>query len=116
MTLWWLAQKDQSESCLSGWDKRIAVKDLETFDSVRGLKYLGMVHYTIPGGYLETTPSGSIEGMASMMGVTHAKTPTTPGIRTKATDGGRRETSGRGKTTNVSRLCGNGTVEPQSST
>ena len=61
--------------------QRIAVKGLETFDSVRGLKYLGMLYYTIPGGYLETTPSGYIEGMASMMGVTHAKTPTTPGIR-----------------------------------
>ena len=57
------------------------VKDLETFDSVRGLKYLEMVYYTFPGGYLETTPSGYIEGMASMMGVTDAKTPTTPGIR-----------------------------------
>ena len=41
----------------------------------------GWVYYTSPGGYLETTPSGYIEGMASMMGVTHAKTPTTPGIR-----------------------------------
>ena len=28
----------------------IAVKGLETFDSVRGLKNLGMVYYTIPGG------------------------------------------------------------------
>ena len=61
----------------------IAVKGLETFDSVRGLKDLGMVYYTIPGGYLETTPSGYIEGMASMMGTTHAKTCTTPGIRPK---------------------------------
>ena len=59
----------------------IVVKGLETFDSVRGLKYLEMVYYTFPGGYLETTPSGDIEGMASMMGVTDAKTPTTPGIR-----------------------------------
>ena len=61
--------------------QRIAVKGLETFDSVRGLKYLEMVYYTIPGGYLETTPSGYIEGMASMIVVTHSKTPTTPGIR-----------------------------------
>ena len=37
--------------------QRIAVKGLETFDSVRGLKYLEMVYCTIPGGYLETTPS-----------------------------------------------------------
>ena len=61
--------------------QRIAVTGLETFDSVRGLKYLGMLYYAIPGGYLETTPSVYIEVMASMMGVTHAKTPTTPGIR-----------------------------------
>ena len=61
--------------------QRIAVKGLETFDSMRGLRYLGMVYCTIPGGFLETTPSGYIEVMASMMGLTHAKTPTTPGIR-----------------------------------
>ena len=61
----------------------IAVKGLETFDSMRGLKYLEMVYNTILFGYLETTPSVYIEGMASMMGVTHAKTPTTPGIRTR---------------------------------
>ena len=30
--------------------QRIAVK-------VRGVKHMGMVSYTIPGGYLETTPS-----------------------------------------------------------
>ena len=48
---------------------------------MRGLKYLGMVYCTIPGRYLETTPSGYIEETASMMGVTHAKTPTTPGVR-----------------------------------
>ena len=61
---------------------RIAVKGLETFDSARGLKYLGMVYNTIPAGFLETTLAGYIEGMASMMGVMHAKTPTTPGFRT----------------------------------
>ena len=61
--------------------QRIAVTGLETFDSVRGLKYLGMLYYAIPGGYQETTPSVYIDVMASMMGVTHAKTPTTPGIR-----------------------------------
>ena len=55
--------------------QRIAVKGLETFDSVRGLKCLGMLYGTVPGGYLETTPSGYI--------VTHAKTPTKPGIRPK---------------------------------
>ena len=64
--------------------QRIAVKGFgRLLDSERGLKYLGMLCFTIPGGYLETTPSGYIEGMASMMGVTHAKTPTTPGIRPK---------------------------------
>ena len=63
--------------------QRIAVKGLETFDSVRGLKFLGLVQYTIPGGFLETTPSGCIEGVASMMGVLLAKTPTTAGIRTR---------------------------------
>ena len=63
--------------------QRIAVEGLETFDSARGLQYLEMVCYTFPGGYLETIPSGYIEGMASMMGVMHAKTPTTPGIRTR---------------------------------
>ena len=31
------------------------------------------MYYTIPGGYLETTPSGYIEGMASMMGAVHGK-------------------------------------------
>ena len=46
--------------------QRTAVKGLETFDSARGLKHPGMVHDTIPGGYLETTPS------ASMMCVMHA--------------------------------------------
>ena len=61
---------------------RIAVKGLETLDSARGLKYLGMVYNTIPAGFLETTLAGYIEGMASMMGVMHAKTPTTPGFRT----------------------------------
>ena len=61
--------------------QRIAVKGLETLDSVRVLKYLGMVYHTVPGGYLETTPSGYIEGLASRMGVTHATTPSTPGIR-----------------------------------
>ena len=30
--------------------QRIAVKGLETFDSVRGLKYLEVVYHTIPGG------------------------------------------------------------------
>ena len=64
--------------------QRIAVKGLETFDSARGLKYLVMVYYTIPGGYLETTPSGYIEVMASMMGVTHARTHRTPGIRPRS--------------------------------
>ena len=63
--------------------QRIAVKGLETFDPVRGLKFLGMVYYSMPGGYPETTPSRYIEGMASMIGVLRAKTPTTPGIRTK---------------------------------
>ena len=63
--------------------QRTAVKGPETFDSVRGAEYLGMVYYTVPDGYLETTPSRYIERMASMMGVTHAKTPTTPGIRTR---------------------------------
>ena len=67
--------------------QRVAVKSLETFDPVRGLKYLGMVYYRIPGGHpgghKETIPPGYIEGMASMMGVLHAKTPATPGIRTR---------------------------------
>ena len=63
--------------------QRFAVKGLETFDSVRGLKFLGMVHKTIPCEFLETTPSGYIEGMASMMGVLQAKTPTTAGIHTR---------------------------------
>ena len=40
----------------------IAVKGLETLDSVRGLEYPGMAYCTIPGGYLETTPSGYTEG------------------------------------------------------
>ena len=48
---------------------------------MRELKNLGMLHCIFSGGYLETTPSGYIEGMASMMGVTHAIKPTTPGIR-----------------------------------
>ena len=53
---------------------------------MRGLKFLGMVHYTIPGGFLERTPSGYIKGMASMMTVLHAKTPTTAhGIRQRQT-------------------------------
>ena len=63
--------------------QRIAVKGPETFHSVRGLMYLGMVHKTIPGEFLETTPSGYIEGMESMMGVLQAKTPTTAGTRTR---------------------------------
>ena len=49
---------------------------------MRGLKYLGMVYCNISSGYLETTPSGYNEGMASVMGVLHAKTLTTPRIRT----------------------------------
>ena len=76
-----MVQKDQSEFCMSGWDNALLSRGLETFDSVRGLKYLGMVYFTTPNGHLETTPSGYIEGMASLVGVTHAKTPTTPGIR-----------------------------------
>ena len=63
--------------------QRIAVKGLETFDSAGGLKYLEVTYHTVPVGYLETTHSGYIEEMASMVGVMHATTPTTPGIRTR---------------------------------
>ena len=92
--------------------QRIAFKSLETFDSVRGLMYLRMVYYTIPGGYLETTYSGYIGGMASMVGATQAKTPTTPGIRPRQPT----ETEEKHKTASVSCHCGQGTMASQSST
>ena len=63
--------------------QRVSVKCLETFDPVRVLKYLRMVYYRIPGSYLETILPGYTEGMASMMGVLHAETPATPGMRTR---------------------------------
>ena len=93
--------------------QRIAVKGLETFDFVRGLQYLGMVYDTIQDGYLETTPSGYIEEVASMMGATHAKTPTTPGIRP------RQPTEAEEKLVDEMRqrvFRAIGTVDPQSST
>ena len=39
--------------------QHIAVKGLETFDSVRGPKFLGMVYCTIPGGYMRQLLQGT---------------------------------------------------------
>ena len=79
----------------------IVVKGLETFDSVRGLKYLEMVYYTFPGGYLETTPSGDIERMASMMGVIW--TPKRP--RHQESDQGNRRKQKRNQWTRQDNEC-----------
>ena len=45
----------------------VAVTGLETLDPVRGLNCLGVVHYSLPGGHLETTPSGYIEFVQSLL-------------------------------------------------
>ena len=95
---------------------RIAVKGLETFDSARGLKYLGMVllHYSswIPGDNSCRIHRGDglDDGRDARQDTHDARIPHT------APDRGRRETFGRSKTTSVSRHRGQGTVDPQSST
>ena len=96
--------------------QRIAVKGLETLDSERGLKYLGMLCYTIPGGYLETTPSGYIEGKASMMGVTHAKNAHDTRNPTKANRRRQKRKLWMRQDNECLCHCGQGIIDSQSST
>ena len=96
--------------------QRIAVKGLETFDSVRGLKYLGVgvLHYSrwIAGdnSFRLHQGDGLDDGRDARQNAHDTRNPT------KATDGSRRETCGRDKTTSVSLHCWKGTMDPQSST
>ena len=69
--------------------QRDAVKCLETFDPVRGLKPKVLGNWVLP--HSKKLPGDESSRMASMMGVLHAKTPARN--PQKAPDGGRREAS-----------------------
>ena len=74
-----IGPQDQSGFCLGGWDNALLprVWKLCAWAQVPGN---GALHCS---RWITGDNSGYIEGVATMMGVTHAKTPTTPGIRPK---------------------------------